>query len=364
MKSSSVNNNTTTAAAGRPSRQRAALCCLAAAFMLLAAMLLSGCSSLNQGIGSLFGNQRKEFYQKGVDAYNNNDFYAARDYFRTAEGYANSKSYLEAIDEYERLYLEAVELLEAKDYEAAKRTFEAVEAFGNSKDYLAYIADLKAFYTEAMQLYAGQDFVAARERFVQSSDYGNAADYIKSIDDMEERYQSAMALYNEHKYRAAISVFEAIGANYKDTYDMISACYGKLEHGSVNITNYLGAYLKSHEQEGDPVTYTLTDINETGFMVSDSYGVLFTGNTDEYGQITSVSFWLDESITDQLGKEKANGLLAHCIRALDIEMMSYSDVLANMDSYTGGLATYGNFTFSLKFESSGHAVLTATSIDG
>lgn len=335
-----------------------------AAMAVLLTMSSLGCSALGQGIGSLFSNPRKEFYQKGVEAYENNDFYAARDYFRTAEGYANSKSYLAAIDEYERLYLEGVNLLEAKDYSKAKKTFEAVREFGNAADYIAYIDELAAFYEEGMSLYAAQDFVAARERFVQSDGYGSSAEYIASIDKMEEMYQTALGYYNDHKYRTAITAFEAIGANYRDTYDLISACYGELEHGGITITNYLAAYKKSHADEGVDIRYDLTDINETGFMVSDSLGILFIGNTDSFGTITSVSFWIDEEIEADYGKDRINGILAHCIRALDIEMMSYNDVLENMDSYTGGRATYANFTFELTFDDSGHTILTATFING
>ncbi len=306
----------------------------------------------------------KAYYDLAVEAYNNKDLLTAREYFIAADGYGNSKTFIEAIDEYERIYLEAVQQLEAKDYDAAKASFEAVRDYSNAEDYLVYINDLKAFYEDGLRLYSEEDFELSRERFVQSCDYGRAAEYIASIDAMESRYQDAMRLYREQHYNAAIAAFEAIGANYKDTYDMISVCYGELEHAGVSITDYLTAYLKSNGDENEQVSFVMTDVNETGFMVSDTKGMLFTGSTDVYGIVQSIAFWVDDNIVVEKGRAYVDRLLAHCIRALDIEMMSYSDVLANIAEYTDGKATYGNFSFELSYEDSGHAVLNARYIYG
>lgn len=339
----------------------------AAALLLaaLAALCLSACKKLDESIEDLAddGNPYREYYEKGVEAYENADYYAAREYFLTAEEYGNSKDYLEAIDEYERLYLDGVAKLEAKDYIGARSTFEAVSDFSNASEYIAYIDELKGFYDEGMRLYGEQDFVAAREQFVRSCDYLNADDYIKSIDDMEQKYQYANQLYIEGKLEAAIQAFEAIGANYKDTYDILSAIYGELEHGGAALTDYLYAYLKSHEDEGAPVQYELTDVNESSFMITDSQGLLMIGDIDDFGSITEVSFWVGEELAAELTEEQINAMLAHCIRALDIEMMSYADVVSNIKVYTNGEATYGNYAFELIYDDSGYAVLKAKYIE-
>lgn len=329
--------------------------------LITALAMLCGCAALDQSIEDLAGGNdpHKEYYDKGVEAYNNGDFYSAREYFLTADGYQNSQEFLDAIDEYERIYLEGVAQFESEDYEAAMKSFTAVKKFSNAAEYVDHINGLKAYYDEGLRLYKEQDFVAARERFVQSCNYGQAASYIASIDSMEEKYQVAMGLYNENKYRAAIAAFEAIGANYKDTYDIISAIYGILEHSGVNITTYLASYKKSFEDVGESVEFVLTDVNETGFMITDSNGLLLIGNTKEDGTVTEVSFWMEEAMLENLTEDEANGLFAHCIRALDIDMMTYEDVLANMDEYTDGKATYGNFTFELDFDDAGYAVLKA-----
>ena len=302
----------------------------------------------------------KAYYDLGVEAYNNKDFYTAREYFREAESYGNSKDYLEAIEEYERIYLEGVSKLESRDYDGARACFEAVKDFSNSAQQLEYIDGLKLFYQDALRCYSEEDYVLARERFSQSMGYSRADEYIASIDAMEEIYQKALLLYHEQNYRAAIAELESIGVNYRDTYDLISTIYGELEHAGVKITDYLAAYLKSHQDE--PVEFLVTDINEIGFMVTDTAGLLFTGNTDEYGIIQSVSFWVDEKIVAQHGRDYVDRLLAHCIHALAIDLMGYQDVLDNMEEYTEGRATCGNFAFDLDYEDNGYAVLNANYI--
>lgn len=339
---------------------------LALLMAALFAACLAGCKKLDEGIENLAGGDDpyKEFYDRGVEAYEAHDFYTARDLFLTADGYANSQDYLDAIDEYERIYLIGVQQLEDKEYDKARSSFEAVRVFANAEEYIAFIDEIKAFYEEGLRLYSEQDFVGAKENFERSAGYGSSERYIASIDDMEEKYQFAMMLYNENKLEAAIKAFEAIGANYKDTYDIISAIYGELEHGGILITDYLAAYLKSHEDEGDPVEFVLTDINETGFMITDSQGLLIIGNTNEQGIVTDVSFWVGEELAATLTKEQINAMLTHGIRALDIEMMSCADILANFDEYANGKATYGNFTFELRYDDSGYAVLTGEFIAG
>ena len=337
--------------------------------LLMAALFvlcLAGCKKLDEGIEGLAGNDDpyKEFYDKGVEAYEDHDFYAAREYFLTADGYANSQEFLDAIDEYERIYLQGVELLEAKDHVGARSCFEAVRDFSNASEYIDYIDGLKALYDEGMRLYSEQDFVAAKDCFERADGYLRSADYIASIDEMEEKYQFAMMLYNEHKLEAAIKAFEAIGANYKDTYDIISAIYGELEHGGILITDYLEAYLRSHELDGEHVEFVLTDINETGFMITDSQGLLIIGSTNEKGMVTEVSFWVGEELAETLTKAQINAMLTHGIHALDIEMMTCSGILANFDEYANGKATYGNFSFELRYDDSGYAVLTGEFIAG
>ena len=140
---------------------------------------------------------------------------------------------------------------------------------------------------------------------------------------------------------------------------MISAIYGILEHSGVSITNYLASYKKSFEEAGSPVEFVLTDINETGFMITDSNGLLLIGNTREDGMVTEISFWIEEAVLENMTEDEANAIFAHCIRALDIDMMSYADVCANMGEYTEGRATYGNFSFELDFDDAGYAVLKA-----
>ncbi len=325
---------------------------LAGALLLLFAFALCGCG------------ERRKSYEAGVAAYEAHDYYGARDYFTAADGYMRSQEYLDAIAEYERLYLLGVDNLNNKQYEQARSLFSAIAEFGNSSEYVDYIDELKSFYDDGVSLYSEGDYVAARERFVQSCEYGAAGDYIASIDKMEEFYQAAMALYNEHRYQEAIDVFEGIGVNYRDTYDKLTELYGLLERKSILLTSYMEAYLKSHAEGGDAITFPLTDINDTGFMISDSDNVLFIGNTDGFGYIVSISFWISTAIVDELGDEGVHALLAHCIRALNIDMMSYDDTLLGMDDYLSGAATYGNFRFELTHDESGFIILTAVYIYG
>ncbi len=319
-----------------------------------AALLLCGCAA----------DEREPIYNAGVAAYEANDFETAYAYFVAADGYANSQEYLDAIEEYEQLYLTAVEEFNERRYEDSRNTFSAVSEFGNSQEFIDFIDDLKSLYEEGLHLYNEGDYIAARERFVQSCGYGSADAYIASIDKMEEFYQSAFDMFNQGRYAEAIELFEAIGVNYRGSYDMTSYLYGLLETQSILLSDYMEAYIESNAEAGIAMQYLLTDINEAGFMLSDSNDVMFMGNTDERGFITQISFWISTSLAEEAGDDGVHAILAHCIRALNIDMLSHGDTVSGMEEYMAGSATYGNFRFELTYDDAGFVILTAVYLYG
>ena len=304
-------------------------------------------------------NAEMKSYNAGVAAYEAKDYASAKGYFLAANGYGNSKSYLSAIDEFERIYLEAVAFVDSREYAAAKNSFSAIEDFGNSKDFIAYIDRLEARYNEGLAAYEAEDYPLAKERFVQSQGWLDANDYVNRIDRFEDSYVIAQSYVSEGNYTEAIEAFRRIGANYRDSAEMIEYLHELIRSRGLTPVQLIKFYFESSNKAGDTVSISSTDINDTGFAATTSDELLMTGNTNEGGYITSVSFWLSKAKAKELGDEGVNRLFAHVIRALGSNEEELDSILEGMEGYLSGELISGAYRFSVRNDPSGFKVLSA-----
>lgn len=298
-------------------------------------------------------------YNAGVEAYNAKDFARAKQCFIAANDYGNSKSYLNAIAEFERIYLEALSFFDARDYEAAKNSFKAIADFENASEYVDFISRLEQRYDEGLAAYESEDYVLAKERFVQSMGYKDANEYVSRIDRFEDSYQIALGYAEEGNYPQAIEAFRRIGVNYRDSEQKIEELLALIRSKGVTAVQLLTFYFESSSKAGDNVSITTTDINDAAFTATTSDEILITGDIDREGYITAVSFWLPDKKAKELGEDKVERIFAHMIRALGANEAEFDGVLESLTGYLEGQTESGGYWFSTREDGSGFKVLEA-----
>lgn len=326
----------------------------------IASLLAGLCALLVLPLCACVSGEQIKNYNEGVAAFEAKDYELAKALFLTAGGYANSPSYISAIEEYESIYLEAVSLFGQKQYSAARNSFDAISDFGNSAEYVAFIDRLSARYAEGMEAFERQDYVTALGRFTQALGYEDSDSYVKRISNFESNYQLAMGFYMEGNYEAALATFRKIGVPYKDSEEKIASIYELFERKGITASVFRTLFNESCEAEGEDLRLPVADVNETGFAWRTTNGMLVVGNIDEEGYIRTVSFWVERSLRKDLGEEGVDRLFAHCIHALTSDEATYSDILAELDLYLEGSLGRGGFGLLLEKDASGATVLTAT----
>ena len=320
---------------------------------VLAAAALCGCVS-----GAQISN-----YNAGVSAYEAHDFETAKAHFERAGGYGNSKSYLAAIEEYERIYSEAVGYLEAHDYDSARHSFEAIREFGNSGDYLDFIQRLETRYNEGVEAFEAQDFLLANERFTQAQGYADSGRYLATLKAYEDAYRAALGFYYEGNYVRALEAFEGIGVPYRDSKERIESIYAYVTQNGMIPGIYRELFNAGCEAAGDDVSIPLTETTEGGFAWRTTNGLIIMGDTDGRGRITSMSFLMERALMNELGEDGCLSLYAHCIDALYKDGEGYDAILADIFSYLEGAKVYGRYSLLLEETDSGDEMLTATLIE-
>lgn len=323
------------------------------AFVLLALLL---------GLAALCGcvtNEQIQNYNAGVEAYNAGSMELAKACFERAKGYANSRSYLSSIAEYERIYVEALEAFEARDYASAKNSFGSISMYENAAEYVAYIDRLEQRYNEGLKAFEEQDYVTARMRFIQAQGYEDSAEYAKRISKFEDSYQIAMAFFNEGNYLEALEAFGKIGTGYKDTLEKIDSIYELYSKKSVAPRTLLELFTASCASENEPVKVISADINEGSFAARTDIGLIIMGNTGADGLIETVSFWAPKELQKERGLEGMDRLYAHCIRSLTVSDNTFDEIYSKLAGYLDGAAAYGDHSILLTSDSSGATVLTA-----
>ena len=316
---------------------------------LLALVLLTGCVS-----GAAIGH-----YNDGVKAYEAHDFIAAKEHFEKAAGYGNSRSYLSAIAEYERIYGEALGFFKERDYAAAANSFSAIKEFGTSAEYLAFMQRLEQRYNEGRAAYDAGDYVLANERFTQALGWADSEDYIAELGDYEEAYRAALNSYYEGNYVRALEAFKSIGVPYRDSEERIANIYRYMTRSGSTPEIFRILFNESCEAEGEDYSLPTAEVTDNGFAWRTTNGLIIMGNTDAYGSITEMSFWVDEALWSELGEEDVSRLYAHCICALAVEGAGLDEVIADIDLYYEGSRGYGAYSLLLDEDDSGSLVLSA-----
>lgn len=322
---------------------------VAIVFILTLALLLIGCAS----------NAQIQNYNKGVEAYNLKDFEAAKAYFEAAEDYLNSKSYLSAIQEYERIYTDALNLFNAHKYPEAKTGFEAISEFGNSAEYVAFIDKLEQRYNEGVEAFEKQDYSLAYERFTQAMGYNDADEFVSRISKLESNYNNALEFMKQGSYLRALELFEMTDGKYRDSAERIERLYELIAKQGIIPRMYAEFFNRSFALANEDVTITPSGDTSGSFAWKASNGLIVMGSTDTEGYITSISFWMDRELLKTLDEEGSTRLFAHCIQALNINSDSLDSIMENMDYYFEGSRTYCGFSFLLDEDASGAEVLTA-----
>lgn len=304
-------------------------------------------------------NEQIQNYNAGVKAYDEGSVELAKAYFEAAGDYANSRSYLNSIAEYERIYVEALGFFEARDYAAAKNSFASIPRYENAPEYVAYIERLEKRYNEGIAAFEAEDYVTARMRFVQAQGYEDSAEYAKRISKFEDSYQIAMGFFNEGNYLEALEAFGKIGTGYKDTKQKIESIYELYGKKSVQPRTLLELLTASCASEEEPVKFVSADINEGSFAAATDDGLMIVGNTDAEGYIDTVSFWISPELKKKLGKEGEERLFAHCILSLTVSRNTFEEVYGDIESYLSGEKKYGEYSVSRRKDASGSIVLTA-----
>ena len=308
--------------------------------------------------GCVSGSEIKN-YNAGVAAYEAHDFLTAKAYFTAANGYGNSPSYLSAIAEYERLYLDALAKFDARDYDGARAGFSAISEFGNSAEYAAFIDSLAARYNEGMTAFKAEDYPLAYERFVQSMGFKDADEYAERIKKLEINYLTAMEYYENGDLLAALEAFERIGVNYRDTNAKIAELTALIGENGVIMKHLLSRFTESCDGTNEALTVTVSEMTKAGFVARASNGLLITGGTDEDGYIRQLSFRQDKDLLRMLGEEGSIRLFAHCIHALADDGETFDDILNDIDLYFEGSRTIGGFRIMLDEDGFGGETLTA-----
>ena len=321
------------------------------ALILAAAALavLSGCVS---------GTEIK-CYNAGVAAYEACDFESAKALFTAANGYGNSPSYLSAIAEYERLYMDALEKFDARDYDGARLGFSAISEFGNAAEYVSFIDSLIARYGEGQAAFKAEDYPLAHERFYQSLGYRDADEYVAKIKKLEINYISAMEYYERGDLLSALEAFERIGANYRDTNERIAELTERIGENGLIMKQLLSRFTQSCDETGEPLTVTVSEMTAAGFVARASNGLLITGGTDETGYVRELSFRQDRELLNMLGEEGSIRLFAHCVHALADGGETYDEILSDIDLYFEGARAIGGFRIMLDEDGFGGETLTA-----
>ena len=322
--------------------------------VLLSALLLCACDS-----GNLEAAQAA--FDRGVAAYNALDMDSAKQAFAESCGldgslYEDAKQYLDAIGEYEKLYLSGVAAFEKGDYTSAASAFLGIKGYLNSEEYLASMDAVKARYENAAALYDAGDYLAAREAFMQLGDYQRSETYVANVDAMIGLYNEGVALMNRSSYINAARAFRAINTSFLDSEELIASCENRLNDETVKLGEYISNYNKEYDGkeriEGGDANIL--------FYMKDTQGVWISGAMDESGVIRYMSFHIPEDTAAKLGTSAAKSALAHCIRALNPELASYADILAEFDGFdTQTGRQYGCMRVHRGENSHGGIVLTA-----
>ena len=317
--------------------------------LLLLACVFCGCVS-----GAQIQN-----YNNGVAAFERREFGSAKVCFEAAGDYANSRSYLSAIEEYERIYTEALAAFESRDYYSARSAFSSITEFGNAGEFVAFIDRLQAKYEEGKTAFEAGDYVKANGLFIQAMGYADSEELIERISKFEDTYQLAMSFYMEGKYDSALAMFEKLGAPYKDSEEKIASIYELFSRKGITSQIFRTLFNASCESEGEQYSLPITAAGDTGFAWRTTNGLLIVGNTDTEGYIETISFWAEKSLQKELGEEGERRLFAHCIHALTSDDTTYAEILADLDSFLEGAREHGGFSLMLDEDASGAVVLTA-----
>ena len=324
--------------------------------LLLAALtlLFSGCVT----------NEQIQHYNAGVAAYEAGEFEAAKAEFLRTGGYGNSRSYLSAIAEYERIYVEALGFFNERDYDEARRIFDSVSEYENASEYVAYIDGLAALYEEGVAAFEAEDHVTALDCFVRAQGYSDSLDYVTRIERLEDNYQIAMGFYREGNYLESLEAFLRIGVSYKDSEEKMASIYELFSRRSVAPRTLLELFAKSCAAEGEERSIVSAEIGDASFVARTSDGMMIIGNTGEDGLITTVSFWVGKELQKELGEEGLDTLWAHCIHSLTVSETPFEEVTEKLPLYLNGSEHYGEHTISLHRDASGAYVLTADHTPG
>ena len=298
-------------------------------------------------------------YNSGVEAYTAGDIIAAKDYFLAAGGYGNSKSYLSAIAEYERIYAEAVAMFDAHDYDAAENSFRSIEVYSDSAERVRAIEGFRTAYESALEAYENEDYVKAGELFAAASGYKDADDHARKIAVYERNYQAAVKSFEEGDYLDALNAFERIGVPYRDSEERIAELYRLFSEKGVTAKLFIKLYLKSSADEDYTVTVPTADVSGAAFAFRTSDDMLVTGSADDEGFITSISFWIEKEEAEKLGRERVRNIFAHCVHAMSAEETDFAEVESRLDRIFAGKENCGRYSFSLTKNASGVQVLTA-----
>lgn len=326
------------------------------ALRIIAILLVASSFCLMLGGCNTEASRQRKSFEQGVEYYDNGELELARQCFIEANGYGTSAGYLEAIDEYENLYIQAVAMVNDHDYINAYRIFSAIPKYGNSADYIAYIDDMKSKFESGEALYETGDYLAARAYFESANGYAESIIYIENIDNMSALYNQGMEYKNAGNFADAIVAFQAINANFEGSEALIQECIDALAVLPPKVRAYIMHY--NNEYPDGSVAIEAGNITAQ-FVLSDNQGVLFTGVADETEGITYLSFWFSPELVAQLGESGYLDALARCIHALNPYAEEFSTVRAGIQSYLDGTRAYGCMQISSQVDNSGSIVVNA-----
>lgn len=323
-------------------------------FAFLFALLVCSCSKTD-------AKAAQAAFDRGAAAYERLDMDAAKEAFAECcklDGsfFADAKQYLDAIDEYERLYSLGVAAFEKGDYNSAASNFLGIKNYLNSAEYLDRIDSIKADYENAAALYEAGEYLKAREAFLQLGDYGRSASYIANVDSMIGLYNEGVQLMNRSSYLNAARAFRAINTLFLNSDELIALCENRQSHETVKLGEYIYSY--NAEYGGD--VKIVSGNPGIVFDMKDSRGLVICGAMDESGVVRYISFCATPELQSRLGEAELNSAFAHCIRALNPELAEHSDILAQISDFTSQNGRlYGSMRVHSGVGADGIRVLTA-----
>lgn len=321
---------------------------------LLFALLACSCSKTDSAAA-------QKAFDRGAAAYEALDMEAAKQAFAECcklDGglYADAKQYLDAIGEYERLYMQGVAAFGNGDHSTAASCFLGIKGYLNSEEYLERIDGIKAEYESAVALYESGEYLRAREAFMQLGDYQRCAAYIANVDSMIGLYNEGVQLMNRRSFMNAARAFRAINTLFLNSDELIALC----ENRQSSETVKLGEYIYSYNAEYGGDIKIVSGNPGILFDMKDSRGLIICGAMDESGIVRYISFCAPPALQSSLGEAELSSAFAHCIRALNPELSEHSAIIEGIADYfteTGRL--YGCMRVHAGAGADGIRVLTA-----